>query len=139
MIKYLHLFAFAVLYLNASNLFSQTGPGGIGSTARSSDLVLWLSPDQSGNTNESWKDQSGKGYHFSAEIGALLRANAINGYAAYEFNGVSNYFEKSFERDLNPEEFSIFSATKVLSSKTFKVVLSSRDEYNLWWWPLVFY
>src|SRR5690606_30924078 len=44
-----------------------------------------------------------------------------------------HYFEKPFERNLNPNQFTIFSASKVLPSNSYKALLSSRDEYKEWY------
>ncbi|MCX7550749.1 T9SS type A sorting domain-containing protein [Xanthomarina sp. F2636L] len=134
MIKYLQYVLLIAICFSSNTIFSQTGPGGVGSTDGTSNLVLWLNPDIDGNTNNKWADQSGKGYDFTDGAGAVLNSNTVNGYNAYTFNGTSNYFQKSFENNLNPNEFSVFSATKVLQSSNYKTVLSSRDEYTHWWW-----
>lgn len=126
-LQYVSLFAICFF---TNPLFSQTGPGGVGKTDGTSNLVLWLNPDKGINSSRVWKDQSGKGYDFTAGVGAALNSNAVNGYNAYTFNGSSDYFQKSAEDDFNVDEFSIFSASKVLSSNKHKAILSYRDEYN---------
>ncbi|MDX1773827.1 T9SS type A sorting domain-containing protein [Oceanihabitans sediminis] len=131
--KYLQYLLLIAVFYFINPLFSQTGPGGVGNTNGTSDLVLWLNPDQGINSNRVWKDQSGFGYDFTAGSGAVLNANRVNGYNAYTFNGTNQYFEKSFESDLNPNEFSVFSASKVLPSSNHKAILSSRNEYKEWW------
>lgn len=104
------------------------GPGGVGNTNGSSNLVLWLNPDKGANSNSTWTDQSGNGYNFSGGTGATLNTTDINGYNSYSFNGSTNYFEKSYEATLNPTEFSVFTANNVSSNTNYKAVVSNRDD-----------
>lgn len=110
----------------SSHLFAQTGPGGVGSTDGTSELVLWLNPDKGANTTSVFRDQSGNNFDFTDGAGALVNVNDVNGYNSYNFNGTTQYFEKSFESALNPNEFSVFSVSKVASSSAFKAVISNR-------------
>ena len=116
-----------VFLFTVANTFSQDGPGGVGTTSGSSNLVLWLNPDTAGNTNTLWQDSSTNSYHFNSGIGATLTSNNTNGYSTYSFNGSTQYFEKSYENTLNPTSFSIFTTTNVTSTSTYKAVVSSRD------------
>ncbi|WP_299103932.1 hypothetical protein [uncultured Tenacibaculum sp.] len=124
--KYIYLLftlLFPICFLGA-----QTGPGGVGTVGGGTSLVLWLRPQSAGNTNSLWVDSSGRGFDFGDGNGAVLNTADINGYNSYSFNGSSNYFEKSFESVLNPNTFSVFSATNVTSSGGFKAVVSNRDD-----------
>ncbi|WP_299056857.1 T9SS type A sorting domain-containing protein [uncultured Polaribacter sp.] len=121
-----HCFLFALILCFVST-FAQTGPGGVGKTDGSSNLVLWLNPDKGSNTGNTWTDQSGNGYDFSSSNGATLNTADVNGYNSYLFNGNNNFFDKSFESDLNPSTFSIFAVNNINSTTDYKAVISSRD------------
>lgn len=114
----------------SSKTLAQTGPGGVGTTDGTSNLVLWLNPDKGMNSNTFFEDQSGNNFDFTDGAGALVNANNVNGYNSYNFNGTNQYFEKSFETDLNPNEFSVFSVSKVTGSSAYKAVVSNRNQTN---------
>src|SRR5690606_31760124 len=83
-------------------------------------------------------DISGRGFNFNSGNGATLNSNDTNGYSSYSFNGSNQYFEKSYEAILNPDSFSILTASNVSPSGTYKALLSSRDEFSTtgpWWNP----
>ena len=75
------------------------GPGGVGHTDGTSNLVLWLNPDKGSNTGTTWTDQSGNSYDFGSGNGATLNTSDINGYNSYSFNGSNNYFEVTLTQD----------------------------------------
>ena len=70
---------------------AQTGPGGVGKTDGTSDLVLWLDANTvsatNGSTVTSWADQSGYGNDYTAGNGAVYNSGVQNGSAAFSFNG----------------------------------------------------
>ncbi len=113
-------------------LYGQTGPGGIGTTDGTSNLVLWLNANTitatSGTTITNWNDKSGYGFDFNAGNGAIFNATAVNNYPAMHFNGTSHYFQTAYSATLNPSEFTVFSTTNVTSSTKYKAVISSRDD-----------
>ncbi len=117
--------------IGTSKLAAQTGPGGVGTADGSSNLVLWLDADAEAGVNgavsTSWNDQSGFGHNFNAGNGAVFNANAQNGVSTFGFDGASNYFEVPFSGALNPAQFTIFSASNVNSSGSYKALISSRD------------
>ncbi|AUC75481.1 T9SS type A sorting domain-containing protein [Olleya sp. Bg11-27] len=119
---------FVSVLLLPNFLFSQTGPGGVGATDGSSQLVLWLNPDKGANTGSVLEDQSGNNFSFVDGAGSVLNSNTVNGYNAYGFNGSNQYLQKSFESKLNPDEFSVFSVSNVSNSSAYKAVLSNRDD-----------
>lgn len=121
-------FIYFSLLLYSTIIYSQTGPGGVGKTDGKSNLVLWLRPDAQ-NNNKTWKDFSGKNYHFTQGNGAKLAPNSINGYSSYHFDGVMDYFEKTSEKDFYPDQFSVFSTALTESSAKHKAIYSFRDEY----------
>lgn len=122
-------FISSFLFLNLG--FAQTGPGGVGATDGTSSLVLWLDANTvsgiNGATISSWVDQSGYGYDFTGGNGAILTSPSVNGYPALSFNGTSHYFERAFTAGITPANFTIFSATKVLTNSNYKTVISNRE------------
>ena len=113
-------------------VFSQTGPGGVGTTDGTSNLVLWLDANKvvgtSGTTITNWPDGSGNGYDFSVGNGAVFNNPSVNGYPAFSFNGSSHYFQRAYTAGITPASFTIFSATNVTSSGGYKAVISNRDD-----------
>lgn len=112
--------------------YSQTGPGGVGKSDGSSNLVLWLDANTIVGTNASiittWPDQSGYGYDFTLGNGAVFNSPSVNGYPAFNFNGTNQYFERAYTADITPMEFTVFTSTKVSSSGSYKAVISNRDD-----------
>jgi len=112
--------------------YSQTGPGGIGDNNGTSNLVMWLDANTisatNGTTVTNWTDLSGNNFDFSDGNGAVFNNSNINNYSSFSFNGSSNYFEKSFENSLNPNEYTIFAIDNVTSSNEYKAVFSNRDD-----------
>lgn len=116
----------------STHLWSQTGPGGIGSTDGTSSLVLWLDANTisgtSGSVITSWSDGSGNGYDFAVGNGAVFNNPSVNGYPAFNFNGSSHYFERAFTSGITPSSFTVFTSTNVTSSGIHKAVISNRDD-----------
>lgn len=114
------------------HLFSQTGPGGVGTTIGNSNLVLWLDANNvnltNGTTTNNWNDASGYGHNFNAGNGAIFNTNSVNNYPSFSFNDSSNYFELTYQNRLSPTSFTIFSASRIANSGTYKAVLSNRDD-----------
>ncbi len=84
------LFLFA-LYIN---LYSQTGPGGVGANDGSSSLIIWYRPDNgistTGSLIDSWTNSAGLADFSISETGSLrptLATGTINGYNEINFNG----------------------------------------------------
>ncbi|WP_435263983.1 hypothetical protein [Tenacibaculum sp. nBUS_03] len=118
--------------LFSSLLLSQTGPGGVGVTDGSSNLVLWLDANNvnvaNGTLTNNWPDNSGYGHNFTNGNGAVFATNSVNSYPSFSFNDTSNYFQHPFQNRLTPNSFTIFSASRVASSGSYKAVLSNRDD-----------
>ena len=70
---------------------SQNGPGGVGNTLGSSELVLWLNPDDLNQANNStlqqWLDKSGYSNNALTESGnePTVNQNSANGYDMVNF------------------------------------------------------
>lgn len=121
-----------LLLLTCFPVFSQTGPGGVGSTNGSSSLVLWLDANAVSGSNgasiTNWPDKSGYGYNFSGGNGATLTKPATNGKAALTFNGTSHYFERTYTANISPTSYTVFTAANVTSTGNYKAILSNRDD-----------
>ena len=121
-----------LIFIITSPLFSQTGPGGVGTTDGTSSLVLWLDANTisgtSGSTITSWNDGSGNNYDFTVGNGAVFNDPSVNSYPAFNFNGSSHYFERTFTAEITPSNFTIFTATNVTSNGVHKAVISNRDD-----------
>lgn len=120
-----------LLFIAPFGLFAQTGPGGVGSTNGSSNLILWMNANNiagsNGSTITSWADASGYNHNFTSGNGATLSKPAQNGNAALTFNGTSDYFERAYTAALSPTNFTIFSACNVTSNASYKAIYSNRD------------
>lgn len=104
----LKAFLIPVLCLLSLHLFSQKGPGGVGTKDGSSALELWLKSDSllqtpggsqatSGDQVGEWIDQSGNNNDFiqSGANRPLLVNSGINGRSAVEFIGDGDFLEDS--------------------------------------------
>ncbi|HRE74133.1 MAG TPA: T9SS type A sorting domain-containing protein [Flavobacteriales bacterium] len=94
---FLFLFSFCSIIL-----FSQTGPGGIGSLT---DNALWLransgtSTTTAGTAVQTWNDMSGNGNNVSqATVNQrpIFRTNIMNGYPAIQFDNVNTAGNNDF-------------------------------------------
>lgn len=112
--------------------FAQDGPGGVGNTTGTSNLVLWLSANSlnsnNGTTVTTWGDQSGNNFDFSSGNGAVYDALSVNGYPSLIFNGNSDYFQRPYTPELSTSEFTLISANNVTASGTYKALVSNRDD-----------
>lgn len=90
--------------------YSQDGPGGVGSTDGTSELVLWLQSDtgvykDAGSTSASdgdniqeWHDQSGYGNNATqttTTYQTTYQDNTFNGYPVIRFDGTDDFFDDS--------------------------------------------
>jgi hypothetical protein len=108
------------------------GPGGVGTTDGSSNLVLWLDASNvtgsNGATINNWEDASGNGNNFTGGNGATFQTAGTNGYPVFEFNGTSDYFEMPYSASLNTSEFTVMTAANVTGSSGYKALVSNRDD-----------
>jgi len=126
-----HVIILLLTFIITNSIFSQTGPGGVGTTDGMSSLVLWLDANTitgtPGTTITTWVDGSGNGYDFNFGNGAVYNNPAVNGYPAFNFNGSSHYFERAYTAAINPSNFTIFTTNKVASNSTYKSLITSRS------------
>ncbi len=122
---------FPVLFFVTLPLWAQTGPGGVGTDDGAGTLVLWLDANRVSATDGApvagWDDASGWAHHFTAGPGARWSANRVNGQAAFSFNGSSHHFERAYTAGLNPEDYTIFLASRVTASSITKTAIASRN------------
>jgi len=127
----IRLFLIAIVSLP---IFSQTGPGGVGTIDGTSNLILWLDANKvvgvDGATITTWNDQSGNGNNFTAGNGAVFNTSVVNGYPAFNFNGTTHYFQRAYSTALNPSNFTVITSNNVTSSSGFKAVISNRDDLS---------
>ena len=91
--KYYYIFFLNLILINSS--FSQKGPGGLGSTDGTSNLIMWMDADQvegivSGNNLTTWEDLSGYGNDASQSSPndkPNWFSNAVNGFPYLRFDG----------------------------------------------------
>ncbi|MDN5200450.1 T9SS type A sorting domain-containing protein [Fulvivirgaceae bacterium BMA10] len=97
-----------LLILLPFGIMAQTGPGGIGRTDGTSELVLWLDAGTiSGNDGTFvviWPDQSGYGSD-AQEDGVngfpVLKQNIINGQSVVRFGGTDEFFNGTLSSALS--------------------------------------
>jgi len=89
--NFIFLQLFSVITLN---IYTQTGPGGVGDNIGSSDLKLWFRPDNGVNVTgaliDSWENSAGIAALNISEAGAqrpTLVTNAVNGFSEISFSG----------------------------------------------------
>jgi len=107
------LFLFALVIVIGVN--AQTGPGGVGKTDGTSDLVLWLDANtinQTDGTNvSSWVDQSGYGNSASAPSSyePVFETNEWNGNPVVRFTAANtDYLRVNDDTSLKPNTISLF-------------------------------
>ncbi|HEU4975493.1 MAG TPA: hypothetical protein VFT50_10430 [Baekduia sp.] len=102
-----------------------------------SGLQLWYSADAAGYANGQavtrWSDDSGYGRDLTAATPAaapVYRANAVNGHAAIEFDGVSSLmktYEKTFTLAQPMTFFIVYEQLDAAGPSNEAYVLDSRD------------
>lgn len=140
------IFALTISLPLVNQAFAQTGPGGIGSTDGSSNLVLWLKADQgvttSGSSVTNWADQSGYGNDASQGSGSLqplFQASAINGQPAIQFDGSNDELtipdDNSLDASTGLTMFIVFNADVIDGSPDGLISKrnssSSQEAYSL--------
>lgn len=140
------------------------GPGGVGSTNGASNLTLWLKADagvysddactaaaSNGGSVACWADQSGYGNHFSQTTGGnqpTFTLSGINNQPILQFDGSSQFLERSFTSNLNTDNFTIFIVARTSGSGTsfrspyashcnssgFVIYASEVDYWHFWVW-----
>lgn len=116
------LLVLVFLLLNSLNIFSQTGPGGVGTSANN---VLWLKANAgtSSTTNNtrisSWNDQSGNAINVTQTVAVQqpsFATNVINGMPAIQFDNTSTTNDKLIGPDSpkldNTSGYSFFTVVR---------------------------
>lgn len=126
------------------SVYSQTGPGGVGTTDGSSDLVLWLTANDinqiPGTNVTTWPDMSGYGNDAIASgNGPLLLDNHISTNASVSFSSLAQQsMVINHDGSLNSDYVSVFVIGKLNATSdskgTFLIKTSSKsmdDGYGL--------
>jgi hypothetical protein len=107
---YILFINFLAMLLCSAPLFSQTGPGGVGS---SSSNILWLDANSLGlNNNDpvsSWTDNSGNSNHAAQSTSSrqpTFKTSQINGFPAVDFDGSADYLKLT--NHITTNAFSVF-------------------------------
>ena len=108
---------------SGSVIIGNLGPGGVGASDGSSELVLWLDANtisQGTGTNLStWSDQSGYGNDASAPGGnePVFNTNQLNGFPSVAFTQAnSDYLAVTDDASLNGSTVSIFAVGNLTNS-----------------------
>ena len=131
---------FILISLNA---IAQTGPGGVGSTDGTSDLVLWLDANtvnQNDNSEvTSWSDNSGYNNNAIAPVGTgpQFKVNNINGYPQIKFDISNTEYLGVYNNNSNhslqmDEQLTVFVVGKLTSATDTWGAFVSRSEDNSW-------
>jgi len=106
--------------------FAQTGPGGVGTTDGSSELVLWLKADDinqiSGTSLTEWLDASGYGNDASATANApMYLDNQLFGNASVNFSSLSEQaLMIDHSSDFNSNFVSVFVIARINANSDSK-------------------
>lgn len=115
-----------ILFSCALSIYSQTGPGGVGSSTTNK---LWLDANRgitlAGANVSSWVDQSGNG-NTAAPSGASARptfvASSVNGFPSLDFDGVNDELLVADNAGLDVTSWHIFMV----------VIVDVQKNYNAW-------
>lgn len=103
------LLLLTTVVLTTYNLFSQTGPGGVGTKDGTSNLILWLDANQitdvtHGNNISTWRDASGYGHDASQTV-SLSKPNwfadSVNTFPFVRFDDSGEFLDGVLTTGLN--------------------------------------
>jgi hypothetical protein len=126
------------LVCSATKLIAQNGPGGVGTTDGTSNLVLWLKANTlsqaAGSNVTSWLDQSGYANNASAVTTnePTFNTGVYNGQPAIGFNSANrDYLRIADATSLKPNNISIFVVGKYLTgSIAYAPFVIKTDTYS---------
>ncbi len=123
--------------LNTAKTLTQSSPA-----ASIRNMVLWLEstsdssliPSEASDSSpvSTWYDinptninklvftQSNTSYQ------PAYSASSINGLPSLKFDGSSDYFEISYDVNLNPSAFTVFAVTRIIDASAYGAIFSSR-------------
>lgn len=127
--------------VSASDL-QTNGPGGVGVTNGNSSLELWLKANTgvysddtcttaatNGGAVACWADRSGNGYNVTQSTAAYqpsLQTGVVNGQPVTRYDGSTDYLERPYVSDLNPNTFTVFGVWRTTGGSGFRSPLTSR-------------
>lgn len=141
MYKTSQILIFVFLLFNF-NSFSQTGPGGVGNTDGTSDLILWFKTDNglttSGSNVSSWENSAGYSeFNLTPSSGTAptIVSNAVNGYDEVLFNAQAFLYTGLNLTTSNfvTNEASTFTVTQLVSktsSNTYGTYPLNANRFN---------
>lgn len=113
-------FSFLTVVMASCTLFSQTGPGGIGSSSENS---FWLDANRLSYVNNDnvavFDDVSTNGNSFSQLVSTrqpIFKTAAVNGLPVVEFDGVNDYMRSGSISDLESAELTWYVVYKNTSN-----------------------
>ncbi|MBK9284459.1 MAG: T9SS type A sorting domain-containing protein [Sphingobacteriaceae bacterium] len=131
--KFTYVRFFAVfLIFQINNLYGQSGPGGVGSSANNK---VWLDANRGltliGGLADVWADQSGNGFNATAN-GATARptfvAASVNGYPSLDFDGTNDEMWIPDNAALDLTAWHIFIVPIVDLQKNYNAWLVKGDD-----------
>ncbi len=122
---------------------SGKGPGGVGNTDGTGALKLWLkagtgvysddgctSAAGDGGAVACWADQSGNGNNFTQSTAGYrpsFTTSGVNNQPLINFDGSSQYLEKSFTTAINTDDFTVYVVAHASSNgSTFRSPFASH-------------
>ncbi len=123
---------------SVSALMAQTGPGGVGATTGTSNLVLWLKANSlvqsSGSNVTTWLDQSGYGNHANAVATnePTFNTAVYNGQPTVGFVAANtDYLRIADAASIKPNNISIFVVGKYLTGSVgYAPFVIKTDNYS---------
>jgi hypothetical protein len=116
----------SLLFFSIHTTYSQTGPGGVGSSVNNK---LWLAADKgvslTGPNVTSWADQSGNGNNAlpsTAVNQPSFVSSSVNGYPSLDFDGVNDELRVADNAGLDVTSWHIFMV----------VIVDAQKNYNAW-------
>jgi Secretion system C-terminal sorting domain len=135
--------AFSLFLFSSVNGFSQTGPGGVGTSATN---AFWVRADAGTSTTtnsapvSTWQDVSGNANHISQSTAAqqpLYVSSLMNGYPAIQFDnnntaGQNDYMSGADNSNLdNTNGLTIFTVTRPTSLGNAQSIVAKRTNVGV--------
>ena len=117
-----------------TNLLSQNGPGGVGTSANNK---LWLDANRgvtvSGTSVTAWADQSGNGFNAAPPTTTArpaFVASSANGYPTIDFDGTNDEFWINDNAGLDLTAWHIFIVPLIDNQKNYNAFLVKGNDSN---------
>ncbi len=129
----------AFMFCTIANIKAQNGPGGVGATNGTSNLVLWLKANSltqaNGSIVTSWPDQSGYGNNATAPANREpnFTTGVYNNYPAISFTSTQfDHLRVADATSLKPSTISIFIVGKYYDGVTggYEIFLAKNSSWD---------